>query len=55
MGDARSNHRVFVMVYNHQDEHHSMVVEAIGMLHSISYLVLFDFGASGSFILPSLV
>ena len=44
-----------MVVENYQAEHKVMVVEAIDMLHGISTLVLFDFGASDSFISPSLV
>ena len=55
IGDARRNHRVFAAVDNHQAEHQGIVVKATGMLHGISNSILFDSGASDSFISPSLV
>ena len=55
MGDVERSHQVFVMVDNHQAEHQGTVVEATGTLHGISTSVLFDSGASDSFISPSLV
>ena len=55
VGDAGRNHRVFAAVDNRQAEHQGTVVEATGTLHGISTLVLFDSGASDSFISPSLV
>ena len=46
---------VFAVVDNHEVDHQGRVVEAIGTLHGISTLVLFDSGASYSFISPSLI
>ena len=53
MGDASRSHKVFVVVDNHQDEHQGTVVKATSMLYGISSSILFDLGASDSFISPS--
>ena len=55
MGDIGRSHRVFVVVENCQAKHQGTVVKASTMLYGISSLVLFDLGASNSFISPSLV
>ena len=55
MGDGDRNHLVFVIVDNRQSECQGTIVEAIGTLHGISSLVLFDSSDSDSFISPSLV
>ena len=53
MGDASRSHRVFAVVDNHQVEHQGTIFKAICTLYGISSLVLFDLGASNSFISPS--
>jgi hypothetical protein len=53
MGRASSNHQIYVAVNNRQAEHQSMVVESSGTLNHINVKILFDFGATDSFISPS--
>ena len=55
MGDVGRSHQVFEAVDNCQVEHQGIVVEATGRLHGIYSSILFNFGASNSFISPSLV
>ena len=52
MGRASSSHQIYVEVNNHQEEHQSMVVESSGMLNHVNVKILFDFGATDSFISP---
>jgi hypothetical protein len=53
MGRASSSHHIYVMVNNRQAEHQSMVVESSGTLNHINVRILFDSGATDSFISPS--
>ena len=53
MGRESSIHQIYAMVNNHQDEHQSTVVESSGMLNHINVNILFDSGATDSFISPS--
>jgi hypothetical protein len=53
MGRASSSHQIYVAVNNRQDEHQSMVVESLGTLNHINVKILFDSGATDSFISPS--
>jgi hypothetical protein len=53
MGRASSSHQIYAVVNNYQDEHQSMVVESSGMLNHINVKILFDYGATDSFISPS--
>jgi hypothetical protein len=53
MGRASSSHQIYEMVNNRQAEHQSMVVESLGMLNNVNVKILFDFGATDSFISPS--
>jgi hypothetical protein len=53
MGRASSSHHIYVAVNNRQAEHQSMVVESSGTLNHINVKILFDYGATDSFISPS--
>ena len=53
MGRASSNHHIYAVVNNCQAEHQSIVVESSGTLNHINVKILFDFGATDSFISPS--
>jgi hypothetical protein len=53
MGRASSSHHIYVAVNNRQDEHQSMVVGSLGKLNHINDKILFDSGATDSFISPS--
>jgi hypothetical protein len=53
MGRASSSHQIYIAVNNHQAEHQSMVVESSGTLNHINVKILFDSGATDSFISPS--
>jgi hypothetical protein len=53
MGRASSSHYIHAAVNNRQDEHQSTVVELSGTLNHINVKILFDSGATDSFISPS--
>jgi hypothetical protein len=53
MGRESSSHHIHAAVNNRQDEHQSMVVESSGTLNHINVKILFDSGATNSFISPS--
>jgi hypothetical protein len=53
MGRASSSHHIHATVNNCQAEHQSTVVESSGMLNHINVKILFDSGATDSFISPS--
>jgi hypothetical protein len=53
MGRASSSHHIYAAVNNRQDEHQSTVVESSGTLNHINVKILFDSGATDSFISPS--
>jgi hypothetical protein len=53
MERASSSHQIYTAVNNRQDEHQSTVVESSGMLNHINVNILFDSGATDSFISPS--
>jgi hypothetical protein len=53
MGRASSSHQIYATVNNRQDEHQSTVLESSGTLNHINVKILFDFGATDSFISPS--
>jgi hypothetical protein len=53
MGRASSNHQIYAAVNNRQVEHQSTVVESSGTLNHINVKILFDYGATDSFISPS--
>jgi predicted aspartyl protease len=52
MGRASSSQQIDVVVNNSQEEHQSMVVESSGMINHVNVAILFDSGATNSFILP---
>jgi hypothetical protein len=53
MGRASSSHHIYAAVNNHKAEHQSMVVESSSRLNHINVKILFDSGATYSFISPS--
>jgi hypothetical protein len=53
MGRESSSHHIHAAVNNRQAEHQSMVVESSGTLNHINVKILFDSGATDSFISPS--
>jgi hypothetical protein len=53
MGRSSSNHQIYAVVNNHQAEHQSTVVESSSTLNHINVNILFDSGATDSFISPS--
>ena len=53
MGRASSNHQIYAAVNNRQAEHQSTVVESLGTLNHVNVKILFDSGATDSFISPS--
>jgi predicted aspartyl protease len=52
MGRASSSHQIYATVNNHQEEHQSTMVESSGMLNHVNVKILFDYGATDSFISP---
>jgi hypothetical protein len=52
-GDQVASHQIYAAVNNRQSEHQSTVVESSGMLNHINVKILFDSGATDSFISPS--
>jgi hypothetical protein len=53
MGRATGSHQIYAAVNNLQAEHQSIVVESSCMLNHINVKILFDSGATDSFISPS--
>jgi hypothetical protein len=53
MGRSSSSHKIYAAVNNRQAEHQSTVVESSGMLNHVNVKILFDSGATDSFISPS--
>jgi hypothetical protein len=53
MGRESSSHHIYAAVNNRQAEHQSTVVESSGTLNHINVKILFDSGATDSFISPS--
>jgi predicted aspartyl protease len=53
MGKVSSSHHSYAAVDNRQDEHQSTVVESSGALNYVNVKILFDSGATDSFISPS--
>jgi hypothetical protein len=53
MGRASSSHQIYAVVNNCQAEHQSMVVDSSSTLNHINVKILFDYGATDSFISPS--
>ena len=52
MGRAGSHHRIYAAVDNQQVEHQSVMVETSGMINKVKIKILFDSGATESFISP---
>ena len=52
-GKASSSHHIYAAVDNRQAEHQSTVVESSSTLNYITVKILFDSGATDSFISPS--
>jgi hypothetical protein len=53
VGGSSSSHKIYAAVNNRQAEHQSTVVESTGTLNHINVKILFDSGATDSFISPS--
>jgi hypothetical protein len=53
MGRASNSHYIYATVNNRQAKHQPTVVESSGMLNHINAKILFDSGATNSFISPS--
>jgi hypothetical protein len=53
MGRESSSHQIYAAVNNRQAKHQSTVVESSGTLNHINVKILFDSGATYSFISPS--
>jgi hypothetical protein len=52
MGRASAIHQIYVAISNRQVEHQSTMVESSGTLNHINVKILFDYGATNSFISP---
>ena len=55
VGDVGRSHRVFAAVDNRQAEHQATVIESAGIIQGNMVTVLFDSGATDSFISPFVV
>lgn len=55
VGDMGKSHRVFATVDNCQAEHQATIIEVAGMIRGSSVSILFDSGATDSFISPLVV
>jgi hypothetical protein len=53
MGRASGSHQIYTVVNNRWAEHQSTVVDSSGTLNHINVKILFDYGATNSFISPS--
>jgi predicted aspartyl protease len=53
MGRASSSHQIYAAINNRQTGHQSIVVEYSGTLNHVNVKILFDSGATDSFISPS--
>jgi hypothetical protein len=53
MGRASGSHQIYTAVNNRQAKHQSTLVESSGTLNHINVKILFDSGATDSFISPS--
>ena len=52
MGNSDNTHQIHAAVHNHQEEHQSTVVESYGKVNNVKLEILFDPGATDSFISP---
>ena len=52
MGNSVKTHRIHGAIHNHQKEHQSIVVESTGKVNNVKLKILFDPGATDSFISP---
>jgi hypothetical protein len=52
MGRASGSHQIYAAFNNHQAEQQSTVVESSGTLNHVNVKILFDYGATDSFISP---
>ena len=52
MGNSDNTHRIHVAIHNHQEEHQSTIVESTGKVNNVKLKILFDPGATDSFISP---
>lgn len=55
VGDSRRNHHIFTTVDHNQEEHQNMIIEAKGTFQGTTISILFDSGATDSFISANLV
>ena len=55
VGDRGKSHMVFAAVDNRQAEHQATIIEALGKIRGSDVTILFDTGATDSFISPSVV
>ena len=53
--DSRRNHRIFATVDHNQLEHQNTIIEAKGTFQGMTISILFDSGATDSFISANLV
>ena len=52
MSNSDNTHRIHAAVHNHQAEHQSTVVESTGKVNNVNLKILFDPGATNSFVSP---
>ena len=52
MGNSDNTHRIHAAIHNHQLEHQPIVVESTGKVNNVKLEILFDPGATDSFISP---
>ena len=50
IGDMARSHRVSIVIDYHQAERQATVIEVVGMIRGCNVTILFDFGATNSFI-----
>ena len=55
MGDVGRSHTIYAAVDDRQADHQNTVVKTLGKLHGVSVSILFDSGATNSFISPTIV
>ena len=52
MSNSDNTHRIHAAVHNHLEEHRSTMVESSGKVNNVKLKILFDPGATDSFISP---